>query len=78
MTKHLANLSVMKVLIIDNELHAPSANGRAAQALVKELGDRDVVVIESISAQDAESIFLTDLSIQCVVLDWELVPGEKS
>ena len=78
MTKPLANLSVMKVLIIDNELHAPSANGRAAQALVKELGDRDVVVIESISAQDAESIFLTDLSIQCVVLDWELVPGEKS
>ena len=72
MPKHHSKLAALKVLIVDNELNAPSANGRAAQALVKELRDRDVVVVESISARDAESIFLTDLAIQCVVLDWDL------
>jgi hypothetical protein len=32
----------MKMLIVDDELHLPTANGRAARSLVEELHSRDV------------------------------------
>lgn len=66
------NLSSMRVLLVDDELHSPTANGRAAKALVNELHNGNVEVIESVSANDAKSIFLTDPSTQCVILDWDL------
>jgi arginine decarboxylase len=72
MALHNDGLTAMKVLIIDDELRSPTAKGRSAQALIKELLDRDIEVIESTSAKDGESAFLTNLSIQCVILDWDL------
>ena len=62
----------MKVLIIDDELNAPTAAGRAAKALVEELRNRDVMVVEAISAKDGETIIHSDPSIQCVLVDWDL------
>lgn len=73
MSKNTKNIIALKVLIIDNELNSPTANGRAVQALIAELRKNDVEVIESTSEEDGESNFLTDSSIQCVILDWDLM-----
>ena len=60
----------MKALIVDDEIISPTANGRAARDLIEELLSRDVNVIESGSADDGQSIILSDPSIQCILLDW--------
>ena len=62
----------MKMLIVDDELHLPTANGRAARSLVEELHSRDVQVIESTSADDGQAVVISDPSIQCILLDWSL------
>ncbi len=62
----------MKTLIVDDELNSPTANGRAARALVEELQNKDVVVVESPTAEDGQSVILSDPSIQCILLDWNL------
>ncbi len=72
MPQHKKIIISLKVLIIDNELHSPTANGRAVQALISELKKNEVEVIESTSAMDGSSNFLTDSSIQCVIMDWDL------
>ena len=77
MPQHGEQLIQMKVLIVDDELNSPTATGRAVQALVKELRNRGVEVIESISAADGESIIQTDSSLQCVLLDWDLKTGQN-
>jgi arginine decarboxylase len=75
MSQHNKIIIALKALIIDDELHSSTANGRAAQALISELRKNEVAVIESTSAMDGESVFLTDSSIQCVILDWDLSEG---
>jgi arginine decarboxylase len=77
MAQHNKIIIALKVLIIDNELNSPTANGRAAQALISELKKNEVEVIESTSELDGESVFLTDSSIQCVILDWDLSEGSN-
>ncbi|MDD1757166.1 MAG: hypothetical protein LUQ22_00350 [Methanotrichaceae archaeon] len=72
MNKRGERLILIKVLIVDHELNAPTATGRAARALVEELQSRDVVIVESVSAEDGEAIVLSDPSIQCILLDWDL------
>jgi arginine decarboxylase len=76
MNKHGERLVAIKVLMVDHELNAPTATGRAARALVEELKSSDVVIVESISAEDGESIVLSDPSIQCILLDWDLGDDE--
>ncbi|MDR3576014.1 MAG: Orn/Lys/Arg decarboxylase N-terminal domain-containing protein [Anaerolineaceae bacterium] len=61
-----------KVLIVNDELTAQTANGRASRALVQELRDRDVTVIEAISDEDGQSVVLSDPSLQAILLDWTL------
>ena len=72
MPQHGEEIVHMKVLIIDDELNSPTAIGRAARSLIEELRNRDVLVIESISAADGEAIVHSDPSLQCVLLDWDL------
>ncbi|MDD1751743.1 MAG: hypothetical protein LUQ38_01465, partial [Methanotrichaceae archaeon] len=72
MNKRGERLVAIKVLIVDDELNAPTATGRAACDLVEELQSCDVVIVESVSAEDGESIILSDPSIQCILLDWDL------
>ncbi len=62
----------LKVLIIDDEIGLPTANGRAAIDLVDELESRNVEVVTSNSSKDGRSIIQTDPSIQCILLDWDL------
>ena len=69
---HGARLISMKVLMVDDELAAQSANGRAARALIKELRDRDVAVIEAISDDDGQAVVLSDPSLESILLDWTL------
>ena len=69
---HGESLIHMKVLMVDDELAEQTANGRAARALVKELRDRDVNVVEATSADDGQVVVLSDPSIQGILLDWTL------
>ena len=62
----------MKVLMVDDELAAQTASGRAARALAQELRERDVVVVEATSADDGQAVVLSDPSLQGVLLDWTL------
>jgi arginine decarboxylase len=62
----------LKVLIIDDEIGVPTATGRAALTLVEELESRDVDVVTSNSSKDGQSVILSDPSIQCILLDWDL------
>lgn len=60
----------LRALMVDDELQLPTANGHAARALVEELRNRDVEVVESMSSDDGQSIIISDPSIQCILLDW--------
>jgi arginine decarboxylase len=62
----------MKVLIVDDEIDLPTAEGRAVRALVDELKKGDATVIKSGSADDGKSVILSDPSIQCILMDWSL------
>jgi len=45
----------LRALVVDDELTAPTAEGRAARALVQELHGRGVEVVEAASAEDGMS-----------------------
>jgi arginine/lysine/ornithine decarboxylase len=62
----------MKVLMVDDELATQTARGRAARALVQELRDRDVAVIEATSDDDGQAVVLSDPSLEAILLDWTL------
>ncbi len=62
----------LKLLIINDELNAQTANGRAVRAIVQELREEDITVIEATSADDGQSVVLSDPSIQGILLDWTL------
>lgn len=59
----------LSVLIIDDDIRLPTANGRAVRAIADELRFRDVAVVESFSEEDGHSIILSDPSVQCILLD---------
>ena len=61
---HGERLISMKVLMVDDELTAQTASGRAARALVQELRDRDVAVIEATSDDDGQAVVLSDPSLR--------------
>ncbi|MGB8212140.1 MAG: Orn/Lys/Arg decarboxylase N-terminal domain-containing protein [Anaerolineales bacterium] len=61
-----------KVLMVDDELTAQTASGRAARALAQELRDRDVTVIEATSDEDGQAVVLSDPSLEGILLDWTL------
>ena len=62
----------LRALIVDDELTSPTAEGRAARALVDELKARAVEVVEATSADDGTSAFVSDSAIHCVLVDWTL------
>ncbi|MBB6095163.1 arginine decarboxylase [Povalibacter uvarum] len=62
----------MRALIVDDELGAPTAEGRAARALVQELQGRSIEVIEANSAEDGTAVITADTAIHAVLLDWTL------
>jgi len=61
-----------RALIVDDELAAQTAEGRATRALVQELQDRSIDVVEAESAEDGMSVVVSDSAIHAVLLDWTL------
>src|SRR5262245_60682666 len=61
-----------RALVVDDELTSPTAEGRAARALVQELQGRAVEVVESASAEDGRSVIVSDSAIHAILLDWTL------
>ena len=70
--KHGDRLINMKVLMVDDELKSQTASGRAARALIEELRDQDVVVIEATSDVDGQAVVVSDPSLEAILLDWTL------
>jgi arginine/lysine/ornithine decarboxylase/CheY-like chemotaxis protein len=62
----------MRVLVVDDELGHPTAEGRAVRALVQELQGRDIEVVEAVSAEDGTSVVTSDSAIHSVLIDWTL------
>ena len=66
----------LRALVIDDELPEPTAEGRAARALVEELKARGMDVIEAHSAEDGMSVIVSDSALHVILLDWNLA-GDK-
>src|SRR5262245_51642296 len=62
----------MRALVVDDELPAPTAEGRAARNLVQELQGRGIEVVEATSAEDGMAVAVSDSAIHAVLLDWTL------
>jgi arginine decarboxylase len=69
---HGERLISIKVLIVDDELPTQTATGRAVRALVQELRDGEVIVIEATSVDDGRSVVRSDPSLEAILLDWTL------
>lgn len=62
----------MKVLVVNDEFTAGSAVGRTVRALARSLGERDLLVIEATSVEDARALLPSDPSVQAILLSWSL------
>ena len=62
----------MRALVVDDELRSPTAEGRAARALVEELKARAIEVVEAESADDGTSVVMSDSAIHVILVDWTL------
>jgi arginine decarboxylase len=62
----------LRALVVDDELGTPTAEGRAARALVQELQGRAVEVVEAASAEDGTSVIVSDSAIHAILMDWTL------
>ncbi len=61
----------LRVLLQDHALASPTAMGRAARGLVREMRALDVTVVESEDSDDAAAIIATDPGFDAVLLDWD-------
>jgi len=62
----------LRALIVDDELGTPTAEGRAARALVTEMQGRNIEVIEALSAEDGHAVITSDSAIHALLIDWSL------
>jgi len=62
----------LRVLVVDDELASPTAEGRAARALVSELKARGLEVVEAVSAEDGHSVVVSDSALHAILIDWTL------
>lgn len=77
MLERTIKLQKLEVLIIDEELALPkSVGGRAVRALADELGSRDIEVVEAASYHDGRSVFVSDASIDAILIDWTTREGK--
>jgi arginine decarboxylase len=68
----------IKVLIINDELNAQTVGGRAVRALVEELQEADMQVVEAVSAADGYSVIQSEPGLQGILLDWTLGDDDAS
>jgi arginine decarboxylase len=62
----------LRALVVDDELTCPTAEGRAARALVQELKGRSMEVVEAESADDGHSVIVSDSALHAILMDWTL------
>ena len=62
--------SSFPVLVVDDDLKADTAAGRAARAVVAELKDCGLTVIEAATYDDGEMVLDSNPGIGCLVLEW--------
>jgi arginine decarboxylase len=62
----------LRALVVDDELGTPTAEGRAARALVQELQGRGIEVVEAASAEDGMSVVVSDSAVHVILMDWTL------
>ncbi|HET7810736.1 MAG TPA: Orn/Lys/Arg decarboxylase N-terminal domain-containing protein [Steroidobacteraceae bacterium] len=70
-TRNVKRIS-LRALIVDDELGAATAEGRAARALVTEMQGRNIEVVEALSAEDGHSVITSDSAIHALLIDWSL------
>ncbi len=66
----------MRVLVVDDELGSPTAEGRAIRVLIQDLQKRAIEVVEATSAEDGKSVATSDSAIHAVLIDWNLGDDE--
>jgi lysine decarboxylase/arginine decarboxylase len=62
--------SSFPVLVIDDDLKADTAAGRAARAVVAELKEHGLSVIEAATYADGEMVLDSNPGIGCLMLEW--------
>jgi arginine/lysine/ornithine decarboxylase len=62
----------LRALVVDDELTSRTAEGRAARALVQELHERSLEVVEAESAEDGHSVVVSDSALHAILMDWTL------
>ena len=62
--------SSFPVLVVDDDLKADTAAGRAARAVTGELKDHGLSVIEAATYDDGDMVLRSDPGIGCLVLEW--------
>jgi len=67
----------LRALIVDDELGHPTAEGRAARALVTEMQGRGIEVVEALSAEDGRSVITSDSAIHALLIDWSLADDKN-
>ena len=60
------------ILIIDDQLRADNAEGRALRDIIAEFDKLDFSVREALSLEDGRAIYRSHAEIGCVLLDWDL------
>ncbi len=62
----------LRVLVVDDELGSPTAEGRAIRSLIQDLQKRAIEIVEATSAEDGKSVIASDSAIHAVLIDWNL------
>ena len=62
--------SSFPVLVVDDDLKADTAAGRAARAVIGELKDHGLSVIEAATYDDGETVLRSNPGIGCLMLEW--------
>ncbi len=60
------------VIVHDRSTHGETTGARAVRELANEFRNRDVEVVEAISHADGESVVVSDATIDCILIDWNL------
>jgi len=68
----MLSLKDFPVLVIDDTIKSDTGEGRSIRETIQHLKDMGLAVIESHTADDGISVFMTHTEISCVLLDWEI------
>jgi arginine decarboxylase len=67
-----------RVLCVEDDVAAGiTTSGRRVRAIIAELQDRGVEVVEAYSFDDAAACFASDAAIHCILIDWSLGTNDK-